>query len=431
MTGDIFFKTVSHFSPKLSRWLQSVDDPRNENKIIYEPSHLLWLGIFVFLLRLGSKRKIKYKLNTEDLVENFNRLCQGYSENVAHHDTVEYFLKKLEPEELYIVRQKMINRLIRMKALDKFRLLDKHLTIAVDGTGHLVYKQRHCPHCLTRKKDGKVLYCYHNVLEAKIVAENGLSLSIETEFIQNSDGTTKQDCELKAFYRLAKRLKKRFPQLNICLLLDGLYMADPVFNMMDKYNWKYIIVFKEGSMPDTYREYLCLKSLCLENRKEIKNNNIIQNYHWVNRISYRGPVFDVLECNESKTDSEGEREDTRFLWATNFLINSSNYKKIAKGGRLRWKIENEGFNIQKNRGFNLEHPYSQNETSMKNLYILLQIAYIISQLMEKGNLLVHKIQKVFGSVTMLFEQLLEDLRTTSVGVNFSNKPIQIRLSSFP
>lgn len=429
MTGDIFFKTVSHFFPKLSRWLQSVDDPRNINKIIYEPGHLLWLGIFLFLLRLGSKRKIKYKLNTEEFLENLNKL-NGYSENVAHHDTVEYFLERLEPEELYIVRQKMINRLIRMKALEKFRLLDKYLTIAVDGTGHLVYKQRHCPHCLTKKKDGKILYYYHNVLEAKIVTGTGLALSIETEFILNSDGAAKQDCELAAFYRLAKRLKKRFPQLNICMLLDGLYMADPVFNMMDKYNWKYIIVFKEGSMPDTYAEYLCLKSLCPENIKELKNNNIIQNYSWVNCISYRGPVFDVLECNESKT-GKGEREDTRFLWATNFLISSSNCKKIAKGGRLRWKIENEGFNIQKNRGFNLEHPYSQDEISMKNLYILLQIAYMISQLMEKGSLLVDKIQKVFGSVTSVFEQLLEDLRTKPIGSNFSNKPIQIRLSSFP
>ncbi len=71
-------------------------------------SHLLWLGIFLFLLRLGSKRKIKYKLATEDFLENLNRLSSGYSENVAHHDTVEYFLERLEPEELYVVRQKMV-----------------------------------------------------------------------------------------------------------------------------------------------------------------------------------------------------------------------------------------------------------------------------------------------------------------------------------
>jgi len=134
----------------------------------------------------------------------------------------------------------------------------------------------------------------------------------------------------------------------------------------------------------------------------------------------------VIELDETTIDKK-----TRFVWLTNFKVGKNNIVKIAKGGRLRWKIENEGFNIQKNRGFNLEHPYSQDEISMKNLYLLLQIAYIISQLMEKGSLLVDKIQKVFGSVTSVFEQLLEDLRTKLIGVNFSNKPIQIRLSSFP
>ena len=116
---------------------------------------------------------------------------------------------------------------------------------------------------------------------------------------------------------------------------------------------------------------------------------------------------------------------------TNIYVRKNNILKIARGGRLRWKIENEGFNVQKNRGFNLEHPYSQDETAMKNLYLLLQIAHMISQLMEKGSLLKQKVQKVFGSATMLFEQLLEDLRTRPIGTDFSKKPMQIRLSSFP
>jgi len=143
--------------------------------------------------------------------------------------------------------------------------------------------------------------------------------------------------------------------------------------------------------------------------------------------------FDVLECYETTEDKK-----TRFVFMTNIYVRKNNIIKIAKGGRLRWKIENEGFNIQKNRGFNLKHPYSQNERAMKNLYLLLQIAYIISQLMEKGSLLADKIQKLadkiqkaFGSVTSVFEQLLEDLRTRSIGTDFLKKPMQIRLSSFP
>jgi len=298
--------------------------------------------------------------------------------------------------------------------------------IAVDGTGHMVFSQRHCPHCLTREKDGKLLYYYHNVLEAKIVTATGLALSVETEFILNSDGATKQDCELNAFYRMAERLKKRFPQLAICLLLDSLYAAAPVMDIAKKYGWKYIITFKEGSMPDRYDEFRRLKKLCPDNTAEVNNGGASQKYSWVNDIDHKKNFFDVLECYETTEDKK-----TRFVWLTNLKVKKSNIVKIAKGGRLRWKIENEGFNIQKNRGFNLEHPYSQDEISMKNLYLLLQIAYIISQLMEKGSLLKQEIQKVFGSVTMLFEQLLEDLRTRSIDDNFSNKLIQIRLSSFP
>jgi hypothetical protein len=426
MTGDIFLKTVSHFFPKLTKWLASVDDPRNENKIIYEPSHLLWLGIFLFLLRLGSKRKIKYKLATKDFLDNLNKLCAGYAEKVAHHDTVEYLCQRLDPEELYVVRQNMVYRLIRMKALDRFRLLGDYFMIAVDGTGHMVFKERHCPHCLTKEKDGKILYYYHNVLEAKIITGTGLAISVETEFILNSDGATKQDCELNAFYRMAKRLKKRFPQLAICLLLDSLYAAGPVMDIAEKYGWKYITTFKEGSMPERYEEFTRLKSLSTGNRKETEEDEAVRKYGWVNGIDHKGNFFDVIELDETTLDKK-----TRFVFMTNFKVGKNNIVKIAKGGRLRWKIENEGFNIQKNRGFNLEHPYSQDEISMKNLYLLLQIAYMISQLMEKGSLLKQRIQKVFGSATMLFEQLLEDLRTRPIGNNFSNKPIQIRLSSFP
>jgi len=426
MTGDVFLKTVTHFFPKLTRWLNQVDDPRNKNMITYEPSHLLWLGIFLFLLRLGSKRRIKYKLQTEYFLENINRLCKGYNQKVAHHDTVEYLLCGLGPGQVHKVRHKMINRLIRMRVLEKYRLLGKYYMIAIDGTGHLMFKERHCPHCLTRKSNGKILYYYHNVLEAKLVTATGLALSVETEFILNSDGATKQDCELAAFYRMAERLKKHFPQLSICLVLDSLYAAGPVMDIAKEYGWKYIITFKEGSMPDRYDEFRRLKGLRTDNTVETGDGRISRKYSWVNDIYHKKNFFDVLECYETTED-----KNTRFVFMTNIYVRKNNILKIARGGRLRWKIENEGFNVQKNRGFNLEHPYSQDETAMKNLYLLLQIAHMISQLMEKGSLLKQKVQKVFGSATMLFEQLLEDLRTRPIGADFLKKPIQIRLSSFP
>jgi hypothetical protein len=416
---------MGHFFPKLSHWLDHVEDPRNKNMITYSPGHLLWLGLFLFLLRLGSKRMISFKFSTEIFLENLSNITGTFLKKIAHPDTLEYFTQRLCPEQLYDVRRRMIKRLIRSKCLDKFRLQGYYL-IAIDGTGHLVFKERHCPHCLTKKKDGQILYYYHNVLEAKLVTENGLCLSIETEFIENSDGTTKQDCELAAFYRLSKRLKKSFPQLKICLLLDALYGAAPVMDIAKRYKWRYIITFKRGSLPERYEEYSFLRELSKENMVEVSDKKITQKYFWVNGMEHKGNFFDVAEL---RVQEEGRMR--RFVWLTNFKLNKNNIVKIAKGGRLRWKIENEGFNVQKQRGFNLEHPFSKNETSMKNFYLLLQIAHIITQIMEKGSLLKERILKDFGSATALFEQLLEDLRTKLIGNLLLAKPIQIRFSSFP
>jgi hypothetical protein len=65
----------------------------------------------------------------------------------------------------------MTETLIRQKILYPYRLLDKYFVVAIDGTGVLVFQERHCPFCLTKTHDGKTLY-YHNVLEAKLVTPN-------------------------------------------------------------------------------------------------------------------------------------------------------------------------------------------------------------------------------------------------------------------
>ena len=125
MIADVFFKTTHHFFPKLSKWLNTVDDPRVLKKTKYSSSHLLRLGVFLFLMRLGSKRQIKYLFSTEEFRKNLGILCQSFTDSIAHHDTLENLVKKLNPDEVSAVRHKMITRLIRtrlirMKCLSPF-----------------------------------------------------------------------------------------------------------------------------------------------------------------------------------------------------------------------------------------------------------------------------------------------------------------------
>ena len=439
----VFHKTLHRFFPKLPKWIDSIEDPRQENKTEYNIAHLFWLGTFLFMMKLGSRRQINFQFQTDNFKENLNLLSGGKNERVADHGTVENLVKQSPPENLSGLKQKLLKRLIRIKALENYRLLGKYYLISTDGTGHLTYGQkRHCPHCLTKKVQGKINY-YHNVLDAKIVTENGFALSIETEMIENTPyaqkpavKTRRQDCELKAFYRLAPELKKKFPQLKICLLLDSLYACDRVFELCDRYGWKYITTFKKGSMPETFTWYESLKKKHQpDNTAAVRDGEINQRFNWVTGIKYRGPEINILECNESKQAKDGLLTNTRFLWITNLKINECNFTEIAKGGRLRWKIENEGFNAQKNGGYNLEHSYSRNEVATKNYYQLLQIAHIINQLMEKGSLLKKQLRKTFGSLRNIARQLLEDFRTKIfISVKLQRclaAPFQIRFSLPP
>lgn len=70
--------------------------------------------------------------------------------------------------------------------------------------------------------------------------------SIATETIENSakynkkklsDEEVKQDCESKAFIRMASKLKKRFPRLPICIVADGLYVSEKVLKTCQNNRW--------------------------------------------------------------------------------------------------------------------------------------------------------------------------------------------------
>jgi hypothetical protein len=72
-----------------------------------------------------------------------------------------------------------------------------------------------------------------------------------------------------------------------------------------------------------------------------------------------------------------------------------------RGGRLRRTIENQGFNIQKNGGFALEHAYGTGPWALRNFYLLMQLAHLVLQRVERGNLLVDRRETLFGSLRAL------------------------------
>ena len=386
-------------------------DTRVQEICTYGRAFLLVEGLMLFMLKLGSRRQVRFELDSPEALENLNRLSGCRQDAVAHGDTLNHFLGHVPPAALHCLRRAMVQRLIRMKALDSGRLFG-HFLVVLDGTGQLYFRQKHCEHCLTKTVDGKMQY-YHHVLEAKLVTPEGLAISIGSEFIENSDpNATKQDCELKAFARLAPRLKKDFPQLLLCLCMDGLYANGTALSICEQNHWKYFITFKEGSMPVVWKEYQTLLELCPDNRQSYTTDRgVQQTFAWVDDLEYvddqgRRQRFNAFQCHEQKG-----QDKKFFAWLTNFAIRPENIVALGnRGSRCRWKIENEGFNIQKNGGFNLEHVYGTGERQIKNYYVLLQIAHMILQLMERGSLLGADCKRLFGCLRNLARRLAESIR---------------------
>jgi hypothetical protein len=411
-----------------------VGDRRDQDAVTYGRRFMVWMGLMLFLLKLGSRRRLRFELDTPEALANLNALSHQDQEAVAHSDTLNYFLGKVPPASLPLLRRKMVQRLIRMKALDDGRLMG-HFLVVIDATGQLRFNQRHCPHCLEQKHGDKTLY-FHNVLEAKLVTPQGLAISLESEFIENANPkASKQDCESKAFARMAERLKKSYPQLSLCLCFDALYANGTAMDICHKNRWKYFISFKEGSLPALWQEYQSLLALCPKNRKtHTTDDGVRQSFAWVQPLEHvddqkRRHRVNAFQCQEKQ-----DGQTRLFAWLTNFSVNADSVVTLGnRGGRCRWKIENEGFNLQKNSGFNLEHAYSIGSLQIKNFYVLLQIAHLILQLLERGSLLTRQAKELFGSLANLARRLAESIRNVLIAANAADPThaakIQIRLES--
>jgi hypothetical protein len=406
------------FFPRFNELLARLADPRDPVLTDYGVPALVWTAILMFVCRLGARRQIHHRLNLPTVAAYLGRLACQALHRVPHGDTVADLVGVLLVEELAGLRTALVRSLIERRMLEGLRLLGTDYLITLDGTGHLALgdtPSKFTEGCLTQKlSDGRTFY-YRYVLEAKLVARSSLALSVGTEFVENlrregqSDDDYKQDCELKGAYRLLPRLKDHFPQLSICLLLDGLYANEPIFALCQKHHWHFIIVLKEGSLPSVYGEFHRLIPERPDQTRTHHTKDARQDIRWVNDIAYQGRTLHVLECVETPNDGS---EPTTWLWVTNIPITRENAIPLANsGGRQRWRTENEGFNVQKNGGYAMEHAYAKDPTAAKNFYLLLQIAHTFVQLFERRVGGKRDIKARLGSLRNLAADLLEALRT--------------------
>lgn len=371
----------------------------------------------MFLFNQKTRNNADNTSKNEDYLDNIQRV---FGVRVPVMDTVDLFLRELDSTELENIKQDMFRELVKSKVLQKFKFGGEYFMLAIDGTGLQSYNYEPYPGCPFKKykKSGKKIWTAY-VLEAKIIGSNGFSLSLISEWIENPENEEfiKQDCEFEAFKRLAKRLKKNFPRLPLMILLDGLYPKEPIFNICRENNWRYVITLKDKSLKTVQEK---VTDNLLFNNYETEEHFFANKISWITNeykffdsIEYKEHDLNILESIVTKEHRKNkEIEEVRFVHVTDIEITKMNVHKLSEAGRFRWKIENEGFNNQKNSDYNMNHKFSRtNFQATKNYYSLLQIADIINQLTYKELFMTSFIKKYDFTLKSVIHKILSYLES--------------------
>lgn len=342
----------------------------------------------LFVFKSGSRNAFDNDRKELVFTKNYHR-C--FKMRLPSSDAVEDFYRSLDVGELEKLKSLLVKELINRKVFYRFRFLSKKYLISIDGTGVSSYDTDYCGECTHKTSKNGVVTYFHGVLEAKLVTHNDMSISIATEWIRNESGKTydKQDCELKAFKRLAMKIRSMYPRMPIVILVDGLYANQTFFKICQDNNWDFIVTFKDGSLPSVHQELELLPASAKSKNERFftskKGYSKQQYFEWYIDIEYCGFTLSVVQCNEIKTHiKSGKKEDRTFRYITNLNIDSLNYFKVADAGRMRWRIENS-FDYLKNHGYNLGHKYSRvSFIALKNWYQSMMVAHMINQFVEKS-----------------------------------------------
>lgn len=415
---------IKKYMPELMNKFDNLTDLRHQSYVKYKMKVIFMVRLMGLMCSIKSMNEMTSEFNTQETIENIAKMCELELNEIPHCDTINDVFEKIKVEEIEEIIKDIITKLIRGKILTKFLVRDKYYHIIVDGTGLATSRKRYNKNCLVKNKIDKNGNKYQeystDVLEAKLVVGN-MVFSIGSEFVENSNNKNfihrkirkykkiekktynkkenkrknlsyqkyKQDCEIKAFERLAKKIKKNYPRLNILISGDALYANQKVIDICMKNKWKYIIRLKEGAIPTLYKEF--------EKIVSGENECKVDKYEFVTKIAYKDYETNVIRYKDKEKE---------FTYMTDLPITNKNIESSIIVGRKRWKIENEGFNIQKNGTFDIGHLYSKNAVAIKVHYLMIQIAHIIRQLVENGSIALKSQKLKIKEISQLIKKTL-------------------------
>jgi len=296
--------------------------------------------------------------------------------------------------------------------------------ISLDGTQYFSSQKVHCDNCRVTVKDGEKHFAHQVLLAVLCAAEQAHVVCLEPEFITPQDGHKKQDCEQQAIKRWVEHNARRFEPWSVTILTDDLHCHQPTCELLLKHNLHFILTCKPESHSTLYEELRLLERVeGAISTKTVRRWNGRYHERWVYRWAEqvplrRGPkALRVNWCALRVSREDSGKQLYHNAWATDHVLNETTVVEVARDGRSRWKVENEGINVLKNRGYNFEHNFGHGQQHLSTVLLtLLLLAFLFHTALDLSCLMYQAVRRELGARRTFFN----DLRALTRYLYFAN-----------
>jgi len=327
-------------------------------------------------------------------------------EQVPSDSQMRTILDKGDPEELRPVFKDVLRQTQRGKVLEKMTYLGGYV-VSLDGTQYFSSKKIHCESCLEKKnsKTGEITYA-HQMLGAAIVhPERAEVIPLAPEPIIKQDGETKNDCERNAAKRFVGKLRQEHPHMKFIIVEDALSSNAPHIRELKKQQLSFILGVKEGDHAFLFEQVRQAEAEGRLSTYEVKEHGNVHRFRYFNEVPLNASNRDLL-VNFVEYWEIGPEKTQYFSWITDFKVSEWNVMRIMRGGRARWKVENETFNTLKNQGYHFEHNFGHGRQHLSVVFVLLMmLAFLVDQIQQLACQLFQAVLQKEGSRKRLWEHM--------------------------
>jgi hypothetical protein len=293
-------------------------------------------------------------------------------------------LDEVDPQTLRPLYKRLFSQLQRGKGLEGFSYLDGHYLLSLDGSGYFSSSKVHCAQCGEKHhRNGTITY-YHQMLGAVLVhPERKEVIALAPEPILKQDGAKKNDCERNAAKRLLVDLRREHPHLKLIVIEDALASNAPHIRLLKELGLRFILGAKPAD--HTFLFDWVAQTPTTTEHAFTDEQGVHHRFRFLNGAPLNEANFDLQVNFLEYWQTTPEGKVTHFSWVTDIPISESNLMLLMRGGRARWKIENETFNTLKNQGYHFEHNFGHGYQHLCTVLMhLMMLAFLIDQIQQLG-----------------------------------------------